>query len=60
MMDEVKLIEKLRLIEALFSGATTEGGRKTKHSIESCLFDAINCFQREMECGNLATEAMAG
>ena len=25
MMDEVKLIEKLRLIEALFSGAKTEG-----------------------------------
>jgi hypothetical protein len=26
-MDEAKLIEKLRLIEALFSGATTEGER---------------------------------
>ncbi len=27
MMDEAKLLEKLRLIEALFAGATTEGER---------------------------------
>ena len=32
MMDEAKLIEKLRLIEALFSGAKTEGEKDPKHS----------------------------
>ncbi|MBW2733091.1 MAG: hypothetical protein JRH20_11925 [Deltaproteobacteria bacterium] len=38
MMDEARLIEKLRLIEALFAGATTEGERvSAQHARERIL-----------------------
>ena len=53
MMDEVKLIEKLRLIEALFSGAKTDGEKdaadRARHRILGCL-KMIEAADPPIEC----------
>jgi hypothetical protein len=38
-MDETKLIEKLRLIEALFAGAVTEGERSLPSAPETAFLN---------------------
>jgi hypothetical protein len=47
MMDEVKLIEKLRLIEALFSGATTEGEREAAARARERILERLKQFEKE-------------
>ncbi len=47
-MDESKLIEKLRLIEALFSGAATEGERVAADRARERILDRLRSWEREV------------
>ena len=47
MMDEAKLIEKLRLIEALFSGATTAGEREAAARARERILERLERFEKE-------------
>ena len=47
MMDEAKLIEKLRLIEALFSGATTAGEREASVRARERILERLELFEKE-------------
>ncbi len=47
MMDEAKLIEKLRLIEALFSGATTAGEREAAARARERILERLEQFEKE-------------
>ena len=46
-MDEARLIEKLRLIEALFSGATTEGERVAAERARDRILDRLKLWEKE-------------
>ena len=46
-MDEVKLIEKLRLIEALYAGATTEGERVAAERARNRILERIKQWEEE-------------
>ena len=47
MMDEEKLIHKLRLIEALFAGATTEGEKVAAEKARERILERLKQFERE-------------
>ncbi len=47
MMDEAKLIEKLRLIEALFSGATTPGEREAAALARERILERLKHVEKE-------------
>lgn len=47
MIDEAKLLEKLRLIEALFSGATTEGERNAADAARERIQTRLRDVTRE-------------
>lgn len=47
MMDEAKLIGKLRLIEALFSGATTAGEREAAARARERILERLEQFEKE-------------
>ena len=46
-MDEVKLIEKLRLIEALYAGATTEGEKVAAERARNRILERIKQWEEE-------------
>jgi hypothetical protein len=46
MMDEANLIEKLRLIEALFSGATTEGEKDAADRARQRILDRLKAIEQ--------------
>jgi hypothetical protein len=46
-MDEAKLIEKLRLIEALFAGATTEGEKVAAERARSRILERLKLWEKE-------------
>ncbi len=46
-MNESKLIEKLRLIEALFAGATTAGERIAAERARERIRERLNSFEKE-------------
>ena len=46
-MDELKLIEKLRLIEALFSGAATEGERVAAERARERILERLKFWEKE-------------
>ena len=46
-MDEAKLAEKLRLIEALFAGAATEGERDAAGRARQRILDRLRSLERE-------------
>jgi hypothetical protein len=46
-MNEAKLIEKLRLIEALFSGAATEGERMAAGRARERILERLELFEKE-------------
>lgn len=46
-MDEVRLIEKLRLIEALFAGATTEGEKVAAERAKNRILERIKQWEKE-------------
>ncbi|MDJ0764994.1 MAG: hypothetical protein QNJ97_18575 [Myxococcota bacterium] len=46
-MNELKLIEKLRLIEALFSGAATEGERVAADRARERILERLKCWEKE-------------
>ncbi len=46
-MDEARLIEKLRLIEALFAGATTEGERIAADRARQRILERLRFWERE-------------
>jgi hypothetical protein len=46
-MEESKLVEKLRLIEALFSGATTDGERVAAELARERILDRLRSWERE-------------
>jgi hypothetical protein len=45
MMDEAKLIEKLKLIEALFAGATTPGERVAADAARQRILERLKSFE---------------
>ncbi len=47
-MDESKLIEKLRLIEALFAGAATDGERVAAKRARERILDRLKVWEREV------------
>ncbi|MBU4175151.1 MAG: hypothetical protein KKB90_12600 [Actinobacteria bacterium] len=47
MMDEAKLIEKLRLIEALFAGAATEGEKVAAERAKQRILERLRSYERE-------------
>jgi hypothetical protein len=46
-MDELRLIEKLRLIEALFSGAATEGERVAAERARERILERLKIWEKE-------------
>ncbi len=46
-MDEAKLIDKLRLIEALFAGAATEGERVAAEHARSRILERLRLWEKE-------------
>ncbi len=46
-MDENRLIEKLRAVEALFAGATTAGERDAAHTARERILERLQTLQRE-------------
>jgi hypothetical protein len=46
-MDEAKLIDKLRLIEALFAGATTEGEKVAAGHAKSRILQRLKLWEKE-------------
>ncbi len=46
-MDEARLIDKLRLIEALFSGATTEGEKAAAGRARDCILERLRLREKE-------------
>ncbi len=46
-MDETKLIDKLRLIEALYSGATTKGERVAAERARDRILERLKQWERE-------------
>lgn len=46
-MDEARLIEKLRLIEALFSGATTEGEKVAAERARERILERLKLWEKE-------------
>ena len=46
-MDEAKLIEKLRLIEALFAGAATEGEKVAAERAKQRILERLRSYERE-------------
>jgi len=46
-MDEARLIDKLRLIEALFSGATTEGEKVAAERARDRILDRLKLWEKE-------------
>ncbi len=46
-VDEAKLIEKLRLIEALYAGATTEGERVAAEHARSRILERLKRWEKE-------------
>jgi len=47
LMEEVKLIEKLRLIEALFAGATTEGEKVAAERARNRILERLKQWEKE-------------
>ncbi len=47
MLDEARLIEKLRLIEAMFAGATTEGEKVAAGRARQRILDRLKQYERE-------------
>jgi len=47
LMDEAKLIEKLRLIEALFAGAATEGEKVAAERAKQRILERLRSYERE-------------
>ena len=46
-MDETRLIEKLRLVEALFAGATTAGEKAAAESAKQRILDRLSLWEQE-------------
>ncbi len=46
-MDEFKLIEKLRLIEALFAGATTDGEKVAADRARTRILERLRLLEKE-------------
>ncbi|MFQ5353293.1 MAG: hypothetical protein ACE5D3_09530, partial [Candidatus Binatia bacterium] len=46
-MDEARLIDKLRLIEALFAGATTKGEKVAAERARSRILERLKLLERE-------------
>lgn len=46
-MDEARLIEKLRLIEALFAGATTAGEKVAAERAKSRILERLKLWEKE-------------
>ncbi len=46
-MDEARLIDKLRLIEALFSGATTEGEKVAAERARDRILERLKLWEKE-------------
>lgn len=46
-MDEAKLVDKLRLVEALFAGATTAGERAAADSARQRILDRLSLWEQE-------------
>lgn len=44
-MDETKLIEKLRLIEALFAGAATDGEKNTAKKAKQRILERLKLLE---------------
>ena len=46
-MDEARLIEKLRLVEALFAGASTAGEKSAAESAKQRILDRLSLWEQE-------------